>query len=254
MTRHTTRTCVRYAAVVVGLLVAATVFAGPIGEIESAERELPDFDRLQVTVPGVSVEIVETRGIPRLVTRLNSRRELTVSARGGSIEIDVSRGWGLRRIWQREVVRLEISRGTIADIRAGSGSVDIYGVDFEDMRVDVGSGSVTVEDSRAPMTITVGSGRVELDDVTGALEISSGSGSIVGQRILLTDDSSFRTGSGRIDLLLDNAEEELSFDLDVGSGSIRVGAIRTSHRLRHGSGDIAIRGSSGSGSQEYQFR
>lgn len=104
------------------------------------------------------------------------------------------------------------------------------------------------------MKIDIGSGSVELTDVAGEFIISSGSGSISGTGVTLTGDSLFDTGSGRVEMAFLNRMEELTFDLDSGSGSIRVDDIRDADRVIIGSGDIKVSGSTGSGSQEYRTR
>ena len=158
------------------------------------------------------------------------------------------------RIGSREVVKLFMPSGVAADFRAGSGSVEVTGLRFDELSIEVGSGSATVRNSDGPMTIDVGSGSVRLDDVAGQFDLNSGSGSIKGEKVLLRGDSSFDAGSGRIEMSFLNNEDELSFDLDAGSGSIRVGDIRGGDRVIIGSGAIEVTGNTGSGSQEYRFQ
>ena len=84
--------------------------------------------------------------------------------------------------------------------------------------------------------------------------LTNGSGGITGDSITLMGDSSFSNGSGRIDLSFGNSENELAFDLETETGSIRVGDVRSRDRVSHGSGYIKITGRGGSGRQKYEVR
>lgn len=236
------------------MMVAAVAGAFSRGELESTEHDLSDFDSVRLTTPSVKIEVVETSGRSRIEATLDSRRDIDITERGGDLVIEVSRILGITRIGRREVVKLFMQSGATADFRAGSGSVEVTGLRFDELSIAVGSGSINVRECEGSMTIDVGSGSVRLDDVAGEFELSSGSGSLKGEKVLLQGDSSFDAGSGKIEMSFLNTEDELSFDLDAGSGSIRVGDIRGGDRVIIGSGAIEVSGNTGSGSQEYRFQ
>jgi DUF4097 and DUF4098 domain-containing protein YvlB len=73
------------------------------------------------------------------------------------------------------------------------------------------------------------------------------SGSIDARDITLTEDSSFTTVSGNVDVRLNSAVEDLRFDLSSVSGRIVVGNIRTNKGLRMGSYGALVRGKTVSG-------
>lgn len=236
------------------VLTAGMATARGAGELISTERDLGNFESVRLSAGSVAIEVSPAASGPRLETLLDSRRTLNVTESGGALNIEVFRVRGFARTSRREKIKLFVPHGTQAEIDSGSGSVTVSGVDFSELSIDAGSGSVAVTGSSAEIRIDVGSGSVELADVTGELTISSGSGSVTGDKVTLTGDSLFDTGSGSIEMVFLNAENELSFDLDSGSGSIRVGGIRGADRIVFGSGDIKVTGSSGSGSQRYRTR
>jgi len=242
------------AVLIVAAAAIAIGVAGRAGTLETTARELGEFESLRVSAGSIPIEIAGAQGTPRLEASLDTRRELIVTEDGGALAVEVSENVGIFRLPRQEIIRLLVPEGTRTEIDSGSGSVEVDGVDFSQLVVDTGSGSVAIARSSAVVKIDVGSGSVDLTDVAGELTISSGSGSLSGDGVRLTGDSSFDTGSGSIDMVFLNSEDELAFDLDSGSGSIRVGGVKGADRVRLGSGEITVRGSSGSGSQEYRTR
>ena len=114
-------------------------------------------------------------------------------------------------------VRVDGAEGDLL-IDTGSGSTEVRGSKGSELRVDAGSGDVTLDDVDAPtVDVDVGSGRTRLSRVrTRDLRLDSGSGSVeVG---LAQDVESVRidTGSGSVTLRI---PESLGAELDVDAGS-----------------------------------
>jgi hypothetical protein len=157
---------------------------------------------------------------------------------------------------------LAVPYGVQADVRTGAGEVVV--LDIDEVLVDTGSGSVSVDGIAGDVTIESGSGGLAVDHVGGDVTAETGSGGITGGT-LLGDRLVFETGSGSIDLgaagftLLDAqtgsgsieiAVPEGAYDVDAhtGSGSIDVHGLIDDPEAdsqiyaRTGSGSIAIRG------------
>jgi hypothetical protein len=234
------------------MALGAVGAAGAWGRLESTSRDLGDFDRVRLTTGSIEVEVSDARDGARLEATLDSRRTLTVAERDGELVIGVS--GVVVGFAGNEVIHLFVPRNKAVQIGGGSGSVKIADVEFDELTVRVGSGSIRVIDCQGLMSLEAGSGHIEVERISGTLKVTAGSGSILGEAVTPTGDSSFKTGSGSIEMQFLNAEDQLSFDLDAGSGSIRIGDIKGADRVIYGAGQIKITGRSGSGSQNYTFR
>ncbi|MBW2092016.1 MAG: DUF4097 family beta strand repeat protein, partial [Deltaproteobacteria bacterium] len=70
-------------------------------------------------------------------------------------------------------------------------------------------------------------------------------------RLKITEDSSFRATSGKIDLDFINDMDEFTFDLRSSSGRIEIGSTKAKGKLLIGNGSIRIHGKTSSGDQSY---
>ena len=254
MDSHSKGKSITFFMLIFVLIAASFASASSRRELETTQRELGNFQSLRINSKSVSIETFRSAGSARLEATLDSRRKLTVSERGNDVIIEVSQVRRVSLRGGRENIVLYIPNGKDVVLQAGSGSIKVEGLMFSELEVDVGSGSVDIDQCSGPTTIDVGSGSIRLNDVEGSFDVSTGSGSTKGEGIKLTNDSSFRAGSGSIELSILNTEDELAFDLDAGSGSIRVNDIRGADRVVVGSGNIEVTGRTGSGSQRYETR
>ena len=141
--------------------------------------------------------------------------------------------------WDRDYVRMdlviEMPAGLAADIRDGSGEVEVAGIAA--VRIEDGSGPIEVEDIEGEVEIDDGSGDVVLRRV-GAVQIEDGSGGIeiadVRGDVHVTED-----GSGGIDIR--EVAGSVRID-DDGTGGIYVADV---------GGDLVV-GDEGSGSLRYR--
>jgi DUF4097 and DUF4098 domain-containing protein YvlB len=278
-----------FALIAAGLMffcVAETAMAG--GRSESASQEFGNFTSVQISTPNVRVEVVKAQNGARLEAKFDNRRDLTISEQGGEIVIELSRFRGLSTT--SEYLKLFVPGGKRLSVDSGSGAIEIEGLDFVALVASNGSGSVNVSNCNGEMVINSGSGKIEvansdgektirngsgaitvrssdgdvaasngsatilLDNVAGALNISNGSGRITGESITLSGNSRFGNGSGRININFTNTEDELSFDLETETGSLRVGDVRRTEQMVYGTGATRITGRGGSGAQVYKFR
>jgi len=128
---------------------------------------------------------------------------------------------------------IRVPKKMALDIDDGSGYIYIDDM-AASVRIEDGSGEMTVVNIKGPVTIDDGSGQIELEDITGEVEIEDGSGSIdvdnvIGQ--MMIDD-----GSGSIRLT--NIEGDV--DIEDGSGGMTVKNVTGSVVVDDGSGDIRI--------------
>jgi DUF4097 and DUF4098 domain-containing protein YvlB len=135
--------------------------------------------------------------------------------------------------------------------KSASGDLDVSDVDAAVMASTI-SGDLTARKLKGDLNLTTVSGDIDASGLKGRLSISSISGEISGDGILLELSSHFKTVSGNIRVDLDNALDELRYDLSTVSGRLTVGAVSAARSLALGSGSLVLKGESVSGSQAYR--
>jgi len=138
-------------------------------------------------------------------------------------------------------------------ITTTSGNIKIREVNG-DAIIKASSGNININDQTGKMNARCTSGNITLHDLKGALTAETSSGNIKGDEILLNDDSEFRVTSGNIRLELLNNENDLSFDLEAGSGNLRAAGNTGEDHMIIKKGEIKISGISSSGNQTYITR
>jgi DUF4097 and DUF4098 domain-containing protein YvlB len=245
-----------FSIIIVLVLVTPAVFCAPRGEAETHSRSLTSFDSFTLSASSLAIEVFETQGQPLLETTLNSRRKLTVRENAGRLTVEVSKIWRIISPRIPEVIKLYVPSGTIttAEVETSSGSIRITDIEFTNLDVGAHSGSIHISRCDGAIEIETKSGSVSLDEFSGAVDITTKSGSILGERVFVRGDSSLTSKSGSIEFSFLNPQDDLAFDLEAGSGSIRVGDIRGADRVVYGAGGIKITGRSRSGNQKYMYK
>lgn len=180
--------------------------------------------------PG-EIRVVATKRAPRSSDL--ERIEVEMVEQGDGLEV---RARNPRRV-SNASVKFEITApaGTRLDAHTGAGSMDVSGLQGG-VRVDTGSGSVTLRDLKGDVDAHTGSGSIEARNVEGRLTLDTGSG-----RVTITDvngEAKVHTGSGGIDVY--NARGTGGFD--TGSGGIEYeGSCQGECRFKTGSGSITLR-------------
>ena len=155
-----------------------------------------------------------------LVGGAGSRREVTISSQGSGLEAHAD-------------LRVRVPRGRTLALFLAAGSASLTNVDG-DLKVDVGSASVTTRGTSGSLSIDAGSGELRVSEASGEVVLDTGSGSasvhgVRGGRLILD------TGSGSV-TVADADVDELR--ADTGSGTVEIEDLR--------SGDIALDSGSGS--------
>ena len=133
-----------------------------------------------------------------------------------------------------------------------SGRITAHGMDTRRLMATTISGRIRLHDIRGVVEASSVSGGILADSVEGKVSAKTVSGSIEGRNLSLTEDSSFSTVSGNVDIGLDTALDDLRFDLSSLSGRIVVGNIKAIKGLRMGTGGAMVRAHSVSGSLSFQ--
>jgi DUF4097 and DUF4098 domain-containing protein YvlB len=174
------------------------------------------------------------------------------SVDGSRLSVWIERDEGLFSGGRGGKLLFHVPDGTLVRVETVSGTVHVRGLESEILRVRSVSGSIGVKGIRGALDVSSVSGAISIERLQGAIIARTVSGSIDGRGIELTHDAKFASTSGSIDMRLENALEDLSFDLSSVSGSLKVGSISARRGLRMGEGQIMVRGETISGSQMYR--
>lgn len=106
-------------------------------------------------------------------------------------------------------------------LNSGSGSMELNSIKGE-ISANSGSGSIIVDGAAdAEVKANVGSGNIKIYNATGRFAANSGSGSVKADKLILTNKSSFNSGSGDIKVTLAAAPLH-SLSVNSGSGDAIV--------------------------------
>ena len=169
-------------------------------------------------------------------TNLDVRADGTFSdgrGRGGD-RVQIRGSGGGLEAWADLVVEVPANRNTA--IYLAVGHAEARGV-TGDLRIDTGSGEVSVVDIAGALEVDTGSGAVTVGNVRGDVLVDTGSGRVDASG-LVGDDVALDTGSGRIVV---EGVEARRLRVDTGSGSITVTGVRSEDvEVDTGSGSIEV--------------
>lgn len=202
---------------------------------------------LHFDVPDNVIVVVDNSSGNIEAEDLNST-EITLEASSGNITARDIKG----------ILSLRCSSGNISlsgqngntTLRASSGNLKVDEVNG-DLEAHASSGNITIYEVDGDVEADCSSGNIKLRDIEGKLNVGTSSGNIRGDDILLTGDSRFKASSGNVTIGLLNSEDDLSFDLDSGSGNLYAAGSTSDDRLILRKGSINITGITTSGSQRY---
>ena len=165
------------------------------------------------------------------------------------------------KVTMPDSLRLIIHDGSgdirIADIEAavrindGSGSITVKNIG-NDLAIEDGSGDMRIETVAGSFNFTDGSGSITLEDIGGTVEGEDGSGDFratkIGGGMQIIDGSgsiAFQDIGGSIDLEDSSGDikiEDVIGDIAIGdgSGSIRINNVKGHVKIHDGSGDIRV--------------
>lgn len=194
----------------------------------------------------VNVRIITSSGNQE-VNKLNSEN-IELEATSGNINAEAITGNLEIRCTSGNLTLTNQAGDTQA--RTSSGNIRIDGV-VGNLNVGASSGNLSIFDIKGNLTAECSSGNIRLRNIRGSIDARSTSGNIRGEEIMLTGISHFQATSGSITIRLLNEAEELSFDLDAGSGTLNALDNRADDRLLMRQGPLKIIGITTSGNQRY---
>ncbi len=97
----------------------------------------------------------------------------------------------------------------------GAGRVRLAGVGGK-IRLNNGTGDIEIQDSEGSFQLNSGTGNLVISQVSGAISANSGTGNIRAEKVSVTGQSSFNSGTGHVSLSLGGP---VKADLGVNSGT-----------------------------------
>jgi Toastrack DUF4097 len=139
-------------------------------------------------------------------------------------------------------ISYEIEAPQQTQLKASSGSGDVTADGFRGpVTASSGSGDVRASDIGDELSASTGSGDVRVDSVRGEVHISTGSGGI--QATGIAGRFYLSTGSGDVRLTeAADGADSAGGKVSTGSGSVQVAGVNGSLRIGTGSGDITAQG------------
>lgn len=128
-------------------------------------------------------------------------------------KIEASNHMGGQR-WTNIVAKLNASTH-LSTIRVIKGKGEV--------RLKSHTGTLRVYDYVGMVNAQNFAGSIRLKNVHGKMNLQTNAGSIIGEGVLLINQSSLQTAAGYIKLKLKNELNKLDYDLRTGSGSVRIG-------------------------------
>lgn len=187
-----------------------------------------------------------------------------------TVHVRVEKPIGFLRTPTETRIVILVPRNTMITASGTVGTMTVAGISSEHIAVQTSTGAVRVTESSGTVTVSATDAAVRIEDVRGAVDIRTGNadvefagfrgsaavrtsgGSITATRVVLTGDSSFRSGTGDIDLALENGFDSIRFVLDSSRGALRVGGNTASRSLTYGTGPITIEGHSSGGNISFR--
>lgn len=247
----------------------AAVFAA--GTPESFSGEYRDLRSVEISAEMMDVDIVAGGGNAVSIRVENIPRGVSISDRvrrgGVAVHVQGRSSW-LDRDAAPARITVDVPTGIDLDVTTASGTISVRGVQgrqslrsasgrisLEDLGGEItartASGAIDARDVVGTMTLESASGSVDIARYRGILAVETASGSIRGEGIQLTADAAFRSASGSIRVDLDNAMDDLRYDLSTASGRLSFGNVSGGTHLSGGSGRFLVTGRTASGSQEF---
>ncbi len=202
-----------------------------------------DVGAISVSKGGGERAFVDATLEGRDLARLESARVTADLGVDGVLRIGVDWPGGERA--SDESVGLEVSlmRAPRLFVRSGSGGVAIGAGLRGDVRVDSGSGGVSIEGHNGPVEVTTGTGAVGLSAHRGDAVVRSGSGAI---SVVQAGAGGFdlKSGSGAIAVVVDDATVG-TLEIEAASGAIDLGGLsslaRSTEMLEVRPGRVVVR-------------
>jgi hypothetical protein len=123
-----------------------------------------------------------------------------------------------------ETSKLEFIVPNNIDVKMNSdlGDIDVNGLKANTIKLYTALGDITAENVSGNIDLNTDLGDISMNDLSGKINSVTSLGDIQGEHILLSDNSTFNTSLGDIDIQLSNTLSDCSLDLSSSLGKVKV--------------------------------
>jgi hypothetical protein len=123
-----------------------------------------------------------------------------------------------------EISKLEFNVPESIDVRLDSdlGDIDVNGLKANTTKLYTALGDITAENVSGNIDLHTDLGDISMNDLSGKINSVTSLGDIQGEHILISDNSTFNTSLGDIDVQLSNTLSDCSLDLSTSLGKVKV--------------------------------
>jgi hypothetical protein len=250
----------KHAFLVVMVLLAASCAAFASGESEEGVFSSTGIDSVSVRAEFLDVEVTAEDGWtvsmdsalpPESIFESRGYR-LVHEVVGSRLNVWIEKDSPFSAVTRGGKLTFRVPHFVSVRVESVSGRITAKGLESRSFGAKTISGRILLEEIRGVLEASSVSGRIVVDSAEGRIAAKTVSGAIEGRDLSLTEDSSFSTVSGNIDIGLESGTDDLRFDLSSLSGRIIVGNIKAIRGLRMGTGGVLVRARSVSGSLSFQ--
>jgi hypothetical protein len=123
-----------------------------------------------------------------------------------------------------ETSKLEFIVPNNIDVKMNSdlGDIDVNGLKANTIKLYTALGDITAENVSGNIDLNTDLGDISMNDLSGKINSVTSLGDIQGEHILLSDNSTFNTSLGDIDIQLSNTLSDCSLELSSSLGKVKV--------------------------------
>jgi hypothetical protein len=123
-----------------------------------------------------------------------------------------------------ETSKLEFIVPNNIDVKMNSdlGDIDVNGLKANTIKLYTALGDITAKNVSGNIDLNTDLGDISMNDLSGKINSVTSLGDIQGEHILLSDNSTFNTSLGDIDIQLSNTLSDCSLDLSSSLGKVKV--------------------------------
>ena len=129
---------------------------------------------------------------------------------------------GVSVIFDNSVMEFNVPENIDVKMDSDLGDIDVIGLRTNTTKVYTALGDITAENISGNIDLHTDLGDISMNDLSGKINSITSLGDIDGEYILISDNSTFNTSLGDIDVQLSNSLSDCSLDLSSSLGRVKI--------------------------------